>query len=405
MKKKYITFTIFVFILSFILINGILFDDRIHQPGEVTSRTTFFALIVTIGSMIIIKIESNNDTSKRKKSVSESNELKYIIENDNLTRDIMETDPLRVNLIKVIVMSWCNNKVFSSSTVEYPKYFIDTYRIEKPEIIHNQIIDEKYLRESTNEEKLQSLKVSDLKKILKENGLIQSGPKVELINRVISSNIDLSFLNDTLVYTATEKGLEFLEVYGFYDKLRKHKYSRAIDPAQYIRVRNKKKYKASFRDIIWACFQENYNYGFLKEEWNYIAVTSHCSYELLLEENHVDAITFLLESIIIFMSGMRFGNYVEDLHDYIIPESYIKELISYELNLEDYEMTEEEHLQNRIDEAIIRTSTLPFNYFGKNEITDIIFKLRETGKVSYSLYKTYEPDRNKYIVMEAPQYN
>lgn len=408
MKKTYIKINISVFIFSFILGNGLFFNDSVHNPGEVTSNTIPFAIVCTIISIILTRIVIN-----RKRSTNIIDKKEYISKEINKEEEdfynkyetIRNKEELDQNFSRAVVLWWVNNRIFNSNKVKYPKYFSRQYQIEQPHLIHNQLVEIGYLKESNNEEKTKNLRIADLKEILKNEGLVQTGSKANLIERILLSEMDLSFLDNLIVHTATEKGGSFLEEYSFVIELNKKEYTKMISPYQYINERNKKKYKASFNDIVWACFQDSQTVGFGYQAWSYLGQVAFNSYLFLKEENHVDAVTFLLEAIIISLSGMYYHNLVHEFSNNIVPDLYIDELRNLDLELKSENMNSDEHLLNRFDEAIIRTSFLPFSYFNKIELEDIIFEFRERGKPNFASYKKNEPDSRKFNISYGPNYD
>lgn len=408
-KKIKIGMYIVVFFCLFILINGLFFNDQIHQPGEVKDSTTFTTIVITT---VFIFWNEKIRTRKKKVTVTSKNKKnKVTIEKKHLESDTPSAknnndNPYQVEgfdivMKKFIVLWWVNNRHFSSAAVAYPKYFKSKYSIEKGYIIHNSLIDNGYLRDSTQEEKLYFLTINELKKILSKSGLSKTGNKKELVNRVLNEDVDLEFLDEILSHTVTTKGKKFLDEYMFILELEKHEYSNFISPEMFLQQRNKKKYKANFNDVIWACYQELTIISYREKAWFYLEKIAFSSYLLLKEEKHIDAITFLLEAIIIALSGSYSNKLVYQFSENMVPQRYITELRQYDLELPEYNMDSVEHLLNRFDEAVRRTSIIPFSYFDRLNLEDIITDYQEQGKTNFMFYKRNEVDTNRFILTSA----
>ena len=81
---------------------------------------------------------------------------------------------------EVILIDWMSGK---SKNTRFPKWFYETYDINAEESL-NKLVKEGYLSEGTPFDSLASLKVSELKELLKTKQLKVSGKKAELISRI-----------------------------------------------------------------------------------------------------------------------------------------------------------------------------------------------------------------------------
>lgn len=61
--------------------------------------------------------------------------------------------------------------------------------ITNPDLYHKQLIDEGYFKLAPNELKLENFKVSELKKILTDKGIIAKGKKEDLIKLIIENSL------------------------------------------------------------------------------------------------------------------------------------------------------------------------------------------------------------------------
>lgn len=110
-------------------------------------------------------------------------------------------------------LTWCKNHTSILSAEQYPSYMQYSWGIEDPIQFHIDLIQQGYLVEMDMEQKIQYLKIVDLKNILRSQKLPVSGKKQELINRILE-HIDLNSVKNTVVnqkkYYLSKKAIDFL---------------------------------------------------------------------------------------------------------------------------------------------------------------------------------------------------
>lgn len=115
-----------------------------------------------------------------------------------------------------LFLKWCKNHHSVLPTEQYPAYMQYSWEIKNPIHFHLQLIQEGYLVEMTAQQKIQNLKVVDLKNILKSQGLPVSGKKQELIERIFN-HVDQVLINNFLdgkkEYCLSKKAIDFLSKY------------------------------------------------------------------------------------------------------------------------------------------------------------------------------------------------
>ncbi len=143
-----------------------------------------------------------------------STEINSIRQNEDYYDPTLE----HINNIRnaYLFLKWCRNHHSILPTKQYPEYMQYSWGIKNPVDFHIQLIQEGYLVEMTTEQKVQHLKVVDLKNILKSQGLPVSGKKQVLIERVFN-HVDQvlinNFLDNEKEYYLSEKALNFLSKY------------------------------------------------------------------------------------------------------------------------------------------------------------------------------------------------
>ncbi len=133
---------------------------------------------------------------------------------------------------------------------EYPKYLFYDCNIQNSPKYHLEMIKSGYLVPSPMAENLASLKLSELKEILQNNGLSTSGKKADLIKSIIESvpAQALTSLFPEEKYVLSDLGKAFLDAHDDYIKLKEHQ-NWQISIAEYDAAKGNNK---SFYDVCWG---------------------------------------------------------------------------------------------------------------------------------------------------------
>ena len=183
------------------------------------------------------------------------------------------------------------------------KYHFDIVYLcgrKNPREFHKNLIEEGYFVEAPMKEKLDYLKVADLKKILKDQGLHVSGKKVELVERLID-NCDENRLNryfKNKIYVLSDKGEKFVGEHDDYIRLYKH-------PSWNIKWQTLDGYKKdgfNFHDAVLKIFNERIS----RDKIFFGKYHYYDMYTLLEEEGyHKAALSSLLRALCIDLSGIN----------------------------------------------------------------------------------------------------
>lgn len=141
----------------------------------------------------------------------------------------------------------------------YQHYLKYECGIDDPVAYHKQMIDEGYFSRPSFAQILKSKKVTELKDILSNMGLVKSGTKDVIIKRIIENSSDQQE-NNTMAdcdgYALSEKGIVFLDEYDDYLKLHRTKgYSIGINEYEH----NKRNLAdgSSYNDIVLYTLREH----------------------------------------------------------------------------------------------------------------------------------------------------
>ena len=225
-------------------------------------------------------------------------------------------------VIKTSFLLSQNNKLIRDNSL-YPSYLLYEYKLINPSQYHIQLINEGYFQKAKDIDVLKSLKVDDLKMILKENGLKITGKKDVLIMR-INESLDKEKLhnylsNEIQIYTLSDKGVEFLKDNNLYLDYHKNHSRYRLNFKEFIETRDKLSFKAKFNDIAFAILSKRKtNASFKLSDINDLSDAYQNLYFILKEENNLnEAIPFLLSAFYINISG---ANEINRLSFYSVKE-------------------------------------------------------------------------------------
>lgn len=199
------------------------------------------------------------------------------------------------------IFLWAHNKASSVKDKEgYARYFLYECGIQDATAYHKGLITQGYFQEASEEEKLQSLTLPELKKILSDFEQPTSGKKDILIER-ITKNVDQSEIKRYIpekLYVLTEAGKIFLDKHNDYVLIHTHK-AWEISWQEYDM---KHKENFSFYDTVWGIFNER----LLSENYDFGRNIYLMMYQLLEEEKRrVRALEMLLKVFYLDFSGVE----------------------------------------------------------------------------------------------------
>lgn len=215
----------------------------------------------------------------------------------------------REKLIKTVFIYSQNNKSIRPNSL-YPRYMIYRYDITDPHKFHIRMINEGYFEKANTMELLKTLKVSNLKEMLKKNGFKTTGKKEELVLR-ITDNLDISYINaffkgDRQIFTLSEKGKQWLNSNHIYVDFHNKAEKWDISFDEFVKFEREFRFQATFNDIAWAIFNARKLQCELYED-NPIELRSTLLFmSKLLEEEHrnSDSLKYLLSVFWMDISGV-----------------------------------------------------------------------------------------------------
>ncbi len=154
----------------------------------------------------------NEESKKRSDFYYEQHQNKYI--GWDPQTDIIETDSSPLTSVEISFLDYIDSKKVHELSL--PGYWTYEYNLDFKYVI-SKLINNGYLIVSSTPDRLERLKVNELKDILRKHNLKVSGKKAELIQR-IEENITTEQLSnyfnshyDTLYYIATPSGKQLIK--------------------------------------------------------------------------------------------------------------------------------------------------------------------------------------------------
>ena len=260
------------------------------------------------------------DFFRRKKNAD--NDSIKTMENKIQNTNVMTEQDREVNLTylkkldngllpgEVILLDWIKGKTMDAT---FPGYFEYTYGIEAKRSALD-LLENGYVEYSSPLESLPSLKVDKLKEILKTKSLKISGPKQELIVRIIDNftSDEISHYINAASLKLTSKGEEVFKKYYYVVPAHKNDSKDGIyTVATAINHVKKLDYKPNNGEISWVLFQQSYSeysqkfkYGLLNN------VIRNMARQLEKEKRYNEALHHYLRVFILDLSGLNNGLYL-----------------------------------------------------------------------------------------------
>ena len=295
--------------------------------------------------------------------------------------------------------------------------------ITEPKLYYRELLKEGYFEPSKLNDKLSTLKVVELKEILKKHNLTYSGKKDDLINKIIKE-IPTAEINISKeeYYSLSEKGKDFINENINYIELYNHN-SPYLDLEDYCNAISNDTYKRSFYDVALEIYNVKINKYIQKKDYIALKNCYHHVANIFKKQNrNKEALNFYLYHLIYDLSGIYYivllsayekgaqGNesyYGKYTKDYIMSRlNYCgvdKFLISDILNLKKeyneemlekayksinlpYNVSSLEYLKSMLDEA---SNSTVFDYKKHKDLlaqrlNDLFLKLMEEIDIKYS---------------------
>ncbi|MGO5052987.1 SAP domain-containing protein [Lachnospiraceae bacterium LCP25S3_G4] len=237
----------------------------------------------------------------------------------HIERSELEIPPLQGNYAKTVFF-WAFRKPSPiRRNGEYASYFLYECGIRDCVDYHKKLISEGYFVEATPNEKLDALKVPELKEILVALSKPVSGKKAELIDRIIEnaeSDLIEKYCPDRL-YVLSAEGQKFLDEHEAYAEL--HKHSWGITWMEYDSCA---KPGEAYINVVWRIINDRLKTADLQEQRNlYLSL-----HQILREKGNMsDALEMLLKVFYLDFSGIEGENCYHLYREGILTKKRLKE--------------------------------------------------------------------------------
>lgn len=295
-----------------------------------------------------------------------------------------------------------NSKIKKSK--DYVGYLNYECGITNPDIYHRQLINEGYYELSSFSEKLEQLKLPELKAILQDNNLPTKGKKAELIKLIVEEIPENKVnLSKEEMYSLSEKGRCFLEENKNFVELHRYK-NYQISLEDYYNATKDDKYKRNFNDVAWQIFNERtllyqQNNEYSSERYNYF----HMANLLLTEGKKEHALQLFLYCLVIDLSGVESINMIELYKSRIYNKKEFLEHLEYNCLIPSL-INQIVELKECYDESMIEEAYsqmyLPFNVSTLEYIKELIKEACNTAVFDFDKYKNILIQNKKKVYLQ-----
>lgn len=277
-----------------------------------------------------------------------------------------------INFIKTLD----NKKIMESQS--YPSYIEYRYGItEDLKELHISLTKTNLLKIPEGAERLRTLKVNELKDILKANNLLTVGRKEDLITR-IEENIDEDLLTTFLprsnaVYYLSNEGKEFVKRNEFW--IEWHRMNCMCDFRKLLDVFLTTQYQ-NFSDVYWEALQQNKDHH--KKTQDYILLRNthlHMAYLLRDKYRYEQAVIELLKVLFIDLSGYESSSRSK-LYSELTIYSDVRKLMMWLSNYFDPCMFQEVYREK-----------IPSKYFDKATFEEVAIKVVNGEDINLDKYR------------------
>lgn len=227
---------------------------------------------------------------------------------------------------EIILLWWVNGK---KTDYTIPGYFEYRYGIDASKSIHT-FLKKGLIRYSSPFESLQSMKVDQLKEILKFSGLEIKGKKSNLIERITEhlNEQELSKFIKFKTYSLSQEGQSLTKEYDYviYGHTSGTK-DTTVTPASMIEAKNQLPSHLTNKDIAWHLL-EKAALTYAKERYyGSLGSTYFLQAQFLQrEEKYIDSLVYWILSLTLDLSGLgnstNFVNHPEHYNVIVIPHNF-----------------------------------------------------------------------------------
>lgn len=263
--------------------------------------------------------------------------------------------------------------------IPFPKQYTERYGYNWKKTI-NILLENNLAVLSTD---YNSLKVAELKELLRENNLKISGNKSELVQRVADAQLNTDFKK---TYALTSKGKEYINKYNLFIYNEKNYLYDYTDEELYFleqSLKEKNEYISPYDTLIKA-ITLHLAIHYKEKNWSNFGGTYSILYSLQKDlKDYNNALISWIKYQCCILSGLRYDNYLTPVNE-IIFYPYMRS----ELNniLEKISPTEDELksiIKQTADEIY---QQLPFSYFDTETTIDIIINLTKSLNIDVTEY-------------------
>lgn len=353
------------------------------------------------------KIKNNSNKALISEQIKELQKDQYLYRQDS--RDYTYfyggnfEEPI-IQLASAMLLHYSKKGYGIKSNDGYSSYFYHYYKIKNIKDLHIWLHKNNYLRNAFIHEAMAQYRVSELRQRASARGLIKSGTKAELIERVTNDMSDREIKQETKQCEAlflTEKGEMFLEQSEDLVKFHTKEYGLTIE--EFWKWRFVGGIKRKFHDTVFHALNEKIYIYEIKKYYSglellYLHWSNSCydegRYDLALQNTlyrlyfstNLSGKGYYFQKVFIEFNGIE--KMIEKMCDYEIFNNFtierIKELAPY--------------FNRKMIDIIYAAPSLPYCIFPKESFEEVVYTIQNNDDFNPELYMDEIRDNYKALI-------
>lgn len=402
-KKQFSKYKVYRGLFIFCVVGTIVMlvpeDNTIHLGGVifyVLASTLFYSLMRKHKNVHLksdnILVSLNDFTLNQDSNdmdLHQNTAFENVLESNNYT-NLQNHESYEIFVKTVLLDRFKNAGYIYKSNSQYPEYIINKFSIVSMYDKYFKYLKDGYLEVASDEKVLLTLLKPQLQSICQHLNISKSGNKPDLVDRIINTSNYRDITNPITgtapMYTLSKIGLEFISLNE--DLLRLNDMNH-INPIRYLEIKEKLMetgIQSSYEQILIIILREYNEYHFKNNDYNNVKFTNQQIVNLyILSDNPMDALYYIIQSIIIELSGLSSFGHINTLYEITNNMKEYNRILSY--NQIDIEKTA------KIVQSELR---LPFNKFDDEVSLSILLDYSSNGTVDFEKYIRFEK-KSPYI--------
>lgn len=313
-----------------------------------------------------------------------NNQKVNVVKPKKVTTD--SKDRLGLSPLQILILSYIPS--FKTNQTSYASFWNNRYGISNMNDMIQNLLKGGYAKVGDAKDSVSSLKVSELKELLRENNLPVNGSKNVLIDRVLK-NCNEEYLSSKISerhYVITDIGAELLKKNEHIPYIHSHSIEDLDIWSIHEMVKKNNNSQFSYRDLIWGYLNKRAIEHYQNHDYGLYRNTRLSQYRFLTEESKWEEALFFLADVIYCDVNDVSNSYDFNDRELLLFSYYTGAQLAYNVKYNkpvpamygwlDQLKTElnitESELGDRLCLALERIQRLPLEYFTKKQSVELV---------------------------------